>query len=233
MIKRFFDLIFSGLGLIIFSPILISFGFAVWLQDYCSPLYIAPRAGRYGKSFRMVKIRSMVRGADRSGVASTANEDPRITRLGQFIRRYKIDELSQLWNVFLGDMSFVGPRPQVLSAVQSYTVQERQLLLVRPGITDFSSIVFSDEGEVLSGHSDPDAAYDDLIRPWKSRLGIFYVEHSCAYVDFQLIVLTIVAIFSRKTALKHVVALLKSLGAEEELVSIARRDSPLKKGSLP
>lgn len=233
MVKRIFDLIMSGIGLLIFWPILVAVGIAVWLQDFSSPLYVAPRAGICGKPFRMVKIRSMIKHADRTGVASTANADPRITKLGQFIRKYKIDELSQLWNVLSGDMSFVGPRPQVLSAVQTYTPGEQKLLLVRPGITDFSSIVFSDEGGILSGHPDPDAAYDDLIRPWKSRLGIFYVDHSCVSVDIQLIVLTIIAIFSRESALKHVAKLLESLGADPELVSTSRRDSDLRKVNLP
>ena len=233
MVKRIFDLIMSGIGLLIFWPILVAVGIAVWLQDFSSPLYVAPRAGICGKPFRMVKIRSMIKHADRTGVALTANADPRITKLGQFIRKYKIDELSQLWNVLSGDMSFVGPRPQVLSAVQTYTPGEQKLLLVRPGITDFSSIVFSDEGGILSGHPDPDAAYDDLIRPWKSRLGIFYVDHSCVSVDIQLIVLTIIAIFSRESALKHVAKLLESLGADPELVSTSRRDSDLRKVNLP
>ena len=157
--KRLFDMVFSLIGLMIISPVLIIFIFLIWRQDFKSPFYIALRVGRYGKSFKMVKLRSMVADADKSGINSTAAGDMRITRVGHLIRRYKLDEFSQLWNVLIGQMSLVGPRPQVKQDVDLYTKEERHLLDARPGITDLSSIVFSDEGDILIRHRD-----------WKRRL---------------------------------------------------------------
>ena len=124
----------------------------------------------------MVKIRSMIINADKTGVDSTSSDDMRITSVGKVIRKLKLDELSQLWNVLIGDMSLVGPRPNVKSETDLYTKIEKNLLNVKPGITDFSSIVFSDEGDILSGSDDPDLLYNQLIRPWKSRLSLFYIE---------------------------------------------------------
>ncbi len=172
-------------------------------------------------------MRSMVIGADLKGASSTSNDDRRITPVGHFIRRYKIDELTQLWNVLKGDMSLVGPRPQVQSGVDLYTIRERVLLSVRPGITDFASIVFSDEGDILTDHPDPDEAYEQLIRPRKSLLGLFYVEHQSLSVDVQLLWLTLNAIVSRKRALRGVQVLMQRLGAPSDLVSIASREDTL------
>ena len=131
--KRFFDLSAAFLGLVILSPILIPVAILIWLQDFHSPLYIASRTGRGERPFRMVKFRSMVVRADRSGVDSTAGDDPRITALGRFIRRYKLDEVPQLWNVLRGEMSLVGPRPNVERETVLYTPDEKRLLSVRPG----------------------------------------------------------------------------------------------------
>lgn len=225
--KRFVDIIFSLLGLMVASPILLTFIVAVWLQDFKSPFYIAPRVGKRMRIFHMVKLRSMVVNADKSGVDSTSANDMRITAVGSLIRKFKIDELSQLWNVLKGDMSFVGPRPNVEREVALYTGEERHLLDVRPGITDFSSIVFSDEGDILDGAEDPDLLYNQIIRPWKSRLGIFYVQHSNLLLDIQLIFLTVVAIVSRKQALDGVVKILKDIGTDERLVTVAKRNAEL------
>lgn len=225
--KRAFDFVLSLLGLIVASPVLAVVMFLVWSQDRHSPLYIAPRVGRDGIPFRMVKLRSMVINADKSGVDSTAADDMRITQVGHFIRRYKLDEVMQLWNVFVGDMSLVGPRPNVERDVRLYTTEEKRLLSIRPGITDFSSIVFADEGDILQGRDDPDLAYNQLIRPWKSRLGLYYVDNRTLGMDFRLIVLTIVAILSRVSALNGVVTLLRKHGAPHELVRVAGRSEPL------
>jgi lipopolysaccharide/colanic/teichoic acid biosynthesis glycosyltransferase len=165
--------------------------------------------------------------ADKIGVDSTSARDPRITPVGHFIRRYKLDELTQLWNVLLGDMSLVGPRPNVERETRLYTPEERKLLTVKPGITDFSSIVFSDEGEILKDQADPDIAYNQLIRPWKSRLGIFYVEHYSLGTDLALIWLTAVALVSRPRALEGVRAKLAVLGAPPEILEVASRQSAL------
>ena len=227
MLKRLIDILASAFGLIVASPVLLPVMFLVWWEDRHSPFYIAPRVGRNGLPFSMVKMRSMVIGADRKGASSTSNVDRRITPVGHFIRHYKIDELTQLWNVLKGDMSLVGPRPQVQSGVYLYTSRERDLLNVRPGITDFASIVFADEGAILAGHPDPDKCYDQLIRPGKSMLGWYYVEHRSMSVDVRLVWLTIMTIVSRRRALQGVQFLLKRLDAPAELVRLASRGDPL------
>lgn len=227
MLKRIFDIIASAAGLLLTSPLLVPLLVLVWLQDYHSPFYVAFRIGRDGRVFKMVKLRSMVVGADRTGVDSTSGNDPRITRLGRFIRAYKLDELPQLWNVLKGDMSIVGPRPNVQRETDLYTQVERELLNVRPGITDIASIVFSDESEILQDSPDPDLAYNQLIRPWKSRLGLLYVRNSSLWLDLKLIFLTTIAIFSRKKALNGVQKLLDSLNADETLKRVAQRTAPL------
>ena len=175
----------------------------------------------------MVKLRSMTIGADKSGVDSTSSGDMRITKIGHMIRRYKLDELMQLWNVFLGDMSLVGPRPNVQRDTDLYTVQEKRLLTVKPGITDFSSIVFSDEGSILEGKEDPDLAYNQLIRPWKSRLGLIYIDNRSFSLDLQLILYTVVAIVSKEKALMWVVSTLERLNVEEKVIAVTRRKDKL------
>jgi lipopolysaccharide/colanic/teichoic acid biosynthesis glycosyltransferase len=225
--KRLFDFVLAFSALLVASPVLAVFLVLVWMQDWRSPFYIAPRVGRGGKLFRMVKIRSMVVNADRTGVDSTSANDQRITGLGHVIRRYKLDELTQLWNVLKGDMSFVGPRPNVKRDVDLYSVEERKLLTARPGITDFSSIVFSDEGDILKDRADPDVAYNQLIRPWKSRLGLFYVERSSVLLDIRLIALTALAILDRRAALDRVQTLLSAMGAPADVVRVCGRQDAL------
>jgi lipopolysaccharide/colanic/teichoic acid biosynthesis glycosyltransferase len=165
----------------------------------------------------------MIKNASSFGADSTASNDKRITPIGHLIRKFKLDELTQLLNVFLGQMSLVGPRPNVLSETKLYTNEERRILTVKPGITDFASIVFSDEGEILAGKSDPDLAYNQLIRPWKSRLAILYTNLSSFRIDLTLILVTIVSLFSREKALKMIVRLLTKLHAENELITISSR----------
>ena len=225
--KRLMDILASFFGLLLTSPILLTFMFLVWRQDRHSPFYIAPRMGKNEQPFQMVKLRSMIKNADKSGVDSTAADDMRITRVGHLIRKFKLDELTQLMNVLKGDMSLVGPRPNVQRETDLYTSEEKRLLLVRPGITDFSSIVFSDEGDILAGQDDPDIAYNQLIRPGKSRLGLFYIENKSFGVDIQLIWFTVLAILSREKALRSVSSLLAKLGADTELVQLASRTQPL------
>ena len=232
MLKRLIDMFASAIGLLLASPVLFIVMFLVWRQDGHSPFYIAPRVGRNGVPFRMVKMRSMVINSAHQG-ASTSSSDMRITPIGSFIRRFKIDELTQLWNVLKGDMSLVGPRPQVQVGVDVYTPRERGLLSVQPGITDFASIVFSDEGDILNGQLDPDLAYDQLIRPGKSRLGIFYVDHQSLWLDMSLVVLTVGAAVSRPWALARLGRILKALGADPSLIEIALRRKPLVPMSPP
>lgn len=200
----------------------------VFLQDGKSPFYLAPRVARGGGTFTMFKLRSMVVNADKKGADSTKADDMRITKVGQIIRKIKLDELTQLINVLKGDMSLVGPRPQVRRDAELYTSEEERMLTVLPGITDFASIVFSDEGEILRGKEDPDLSYNQLIRPWKSRLALFYIDHRSLSLNLKLIVLTVRTIaFGRSSTLLKVQDLLKSLGASEEMVSVAGRQKEL------
>lgn len=225
--KRLMDFFFALIGLFMLSPILIPTIFLVWIQDWNSPFYIAPRVGKNEKPFKMVKLRSMILNADKSGVDSTSSNDSRITRIGGLIRKYKLDELSQLYNVLIGDMSLVGPRPNVKRETDLYTSQEKKLLSVKPGITDFSSIVFSDEGDILKDKADPDIAYNQLIRPGKSMLGLFYIEKINFFIDIQIIFLTLISIASKEWALIGVTKILRNLNAEENLIDIASRKKEL------
>lgn len=225
--KRLFDIVFSFVGLLVMAPVILLFILLIWLQDFSSPFYLAPRVGRNGQLFRMVKLRSMVPGADKGGVNSTSTDDNRITWVGHIIRRYKLDEFSQLWNVLIGQMSIVGPRPQVQRDVNLYTEEERDLLDVRPGITDLSSIVFSDEGDILEGSEDPDLRYNQVIRPWKSRLGLFYIQKQTFFLDIFIILLTVIAIASKSLALRGVQRILKKWDADAKLIKVARRDETL------
>lgn len=231
--KRALDLAVAGVGLLLLSPVLGALCLAIWLQDRHSPVYAAPRVARGGGLFTMVKLRSMRMGADRSGVDSTSEDDRRITTVGAFVRRYKLDELLQLWNVFRGDMSLVGPRPQVKREVDLFTEAEREILNAKPGITDISSIVFADEGEVLQGRPDPDLAYNQLIRPWKSRLALLYVRRQSVRLDIELLILTATALLSRRSALRGIDRLLERLGADEDTRRVARRQAPLQPAPPP
>lgn len=227
MIKRLLDIAISAIGLICFSPILLFASILVWSNDRKSPFYIPPRVGKKGTIFYMVKLRSMVVNADKAGIDSTSNNDLRITSIGQKIRKYKLDELTQLWNVLLGDMSLVGPRPNVKAEVDLYTDVEKELLSVKPGITDFSSIVFSDEGKILEDKKDPDLAYHQLIRPWKSRLGLIYIKHQSILLDIEIIIYTLIALISKRTALNWVSKKLENLGVDKDLVNISKREIEL------
>ena len=225
--KRAFDLSVALVGLAIASPFLAAIAVAIWLQDFASPFYVPLRMARGGGDFRMVKFRTMVINADKSGVNSTAGNDRRITPIGRFVRAYKVDEVGQLWNVLKGDMSVVGPRPQVKADADLYTSEEMRLLSVRPGITDPASIVFADEGEILKGSDDPDLLYNQIIRPWKSRLSLLYIDQSNFRVDLRLITLTAMGMVARRAALNGVQRILRDWGADELLGRMARRKEPL------
>ena len=199
----------------------------VWLQDFNNPFFFGERVGINNKKFKMIKIRSMVVSTESTGIESTSANDNRITKIGKLIRRFKIDELSQLWNVLIGDMSLVGPRPNTLSEVSKYSDYETKLLSVKPGITDISSIVFSDEGEILKNETDPEIAYDFLIRPWKSQLGIKYVQNRSFSVDVYLILATLVCLFNRRFGLGLVHKLLVYLDADANLIKVAARNTSL------
>ena len=175
----------------------------------------------------------MVVNAAVNQVDSTSARDSRITPVGAFIRRFKLDELMQLWNVVIGDMSLVGPRPNVKRETDLYTPVEKALLAVRPGVTDLASIVFADEGDILEGHDDPDLAYNQLIRPWKSRLALVSIQHASLFLDLKILALTAIAIFSRDRALAGVQRILRDLNVNEDICTVALRDKTLKPSVPP
>ena len=192
MFKRVFDITFSMVGFILLLPVLLLVALWVKLDSKGPIFYRGVRAGKDGKPFRIFKFRTMVVDAEQRGGAETPADDPRITPGGGFLRRYKIDEFPQLINILLGDMSFVGPRPEVMEEVVRYSNRERELLRVRPGITDWASIKFKQEGEILRGSSDPHRTYHEKIRPEKVRLGLEYVRSgSSVTTDIKIILTTL------------------------------------------
>ncbi len=198
MLKRLFDIINSFAGLVILSPLFIVIAFLIKKEDGGPVFYRGERVGLKGRSFRIFKFRTMVVNADKIGPSSTSEEDPRLLKISKLLRKYKLDELPQLISVLKGDMSFVGPRPQVQWAVDLYTREEKQLLSVRPGITDYASIKFKNEGEILKGSPDPDKAYLEKIAPEKIRLGLEYVKHPSLLTDIKIIWMTLTAIFEKE-----------------------------------
>jgi lipopolysaccharide/colanic/teichoic acid biosynthesis glycosyltransferase len=225
--KRVIDFSLAVAALLALSPLLLLVATAIWIEDRHPPFFFGKRVAREGGFFRMVKFRSMVVDAWRTGVSSTAASDRRITRTGALIRRAKVDELPQLWNVLVGDMSLVGPRPQVETDASMYTEEERRMLAVRPGITDLASIVFADEGEILAGAADPDLRYNQVIRPWKSRLALLYIERRTLGTDLRVIFLTLVSAVSRESALAGVAKILDEWHVDPMLRRIAARREPL------
>lgn len=197
--KRLFDIILSLFGLIIFSSLLLIIAFLIKSEDGGPVFYRGVRVGRYGKLFRIFKFRTMVVNAEKLGGPSTADDDPRITKIGKFIRKYKLDELSQLINVLKGEMSFVGPRPEVPMEVQTYTDEEKRILLVRPGITDWASLTFHNEGEILKGSTDPHKAYREKIRPGKIKLALKYVDEQSFLTDIKIILQTLLTLAKTRT----------------------------------
>lgn len=194
MAKRAFDILFSAAALVLVGPVLLVLVVLVRITCGSPVFYRGLRAGRNGVPFYILKLRTMVVNADRIGGAETAADDPRITPVGSFLRRYKLDELPQFVNVLVGDMSLVGPRPEVLDEVERYGTTERALLSVRPGITDWASIKFRHEAEILRGASDPKLVYHEKIQPEKIRLGLKYVQEQSMYVDLRILANTVRAI---------------------------------------
>lgn len=200
-LKRAFDVVLSLLGLCVCLPILLIAGLVINLESNGPILYRSWRIGMNGRPFRVLKLRTMRADADKMGGTSTADDDPRITRFGALLRAFKLDELPQLLNVLTGDMSLVGPRPQVEHDVAKYSPEERALLSVRPGITDYASIRFRNEGAILKGHANPDQAYIELIRPEKIRLALHYVRHRGFRSDLLIIWKTLLSLAGREVEL--------------------------------
>lgn len=192
--KWLFDILFSVLGLLLSSPLLGLIAFLIKREDGGPVFYRGVRVGRYGKSFRIFKFRTMVVNAEKLGGPSTADDDPRITEIGGWLRKYKLDELPQLINVLRREMSFVGPRPEVQHYVDMFTEKERAILSVRPGITDWASLWNPDEGAVLAGSPDPEKTYMEKIRPTKIDLELKYVRERSSWIDLKIIVQTLLTI---------------------------------------
>jgi lipopolysaccharide/colanic/teichoic acid biosynthesis glycosyltransferase len=194
VLKRAFDFVSSLIGLILVSPILLTIAILIKKEDGGPVFYRGVRVGRFGKLFGIFKFRTMVVNAEKLGGPSTADDDPRITKVGNFIRKFKLDELPQLINVLKGEMSIVGPRPEVQMYVDMFTEGERAILSVRPGITDWASIWNPDEGGILAGSLDPEKTYMEKIRPEKIRLQLKYVRERSFWVDLKIILRTLMAV---------------------------------------
>ena len=193
---RFFDIIFSALGLVILAPVFAAICLKIKLGSKGGCFYIQERIGKDGKPFGLYKFRTMRIGADNEGLLTVGEHDQRITRVGYFLRKTKMDELPQLLNVLKGDMSLVGPRPEVRKYVELYTEEQRKVLSVRPGITDYASIEYVNENELLSQAVDPDRTYIEEIMPDKIKLNMRYLEHYTLGEYFKIIFLTIKSLVS-------------------------------------
>ena len=191
---RFFDFILSLVGLVVLAPIFIVL--AIWIKiDSKGPVfYKQVRVGQNGIDFGLFKFRSMVVDADKKGLITVGGRDPRITRSGYFIRKYKLDELPQLINVLVGDMSLVGPRPEVKKYVELYTDEQQKVLSVKPGITDYASIEYMDENEILGKSSDPEKTYIEEIMPEKIKYNMKYINNKNLFEYFKIILLTVLKI---------------------------------------
>ncbi|PJC28775.1 hypothetical protein CO053_02875 [Candidatus Shapirobacteria bacterium CG_4_9_14_0_2_um_filter_40_11] len=197
MVKRLFDIIFSFFGLIIVFPILGVIAVLIKISSPGPVFYKGERVGRYGKLFKIYKFRTMISDAEKAGIWSTSVNDPRLTKIGKFLKKYQIDELPQLINVLKGEMSLVGPRPQVPWAVELYNEEEKTLLNLQPGMTDWASLWNFHEGEILKGSKDADKDYLEKIHPEKMRLALEYARHHSFWIDLKIILKTIIAIFFR------------------------------------
>jgi lipopolysaccharide/colanic/teichoic acid biosynthesis glycosyltransferase len=190
--KRMFDLFFSSLGLLLFFPLFLWIYVAIRLDSPGPVFFRQVRVGRYGRPFRIFKFRTMYAGAETRGGKITVGDDPRVTRAGRFLRRLKLDELPQLFNVVKGEMSLVGPRPEVPLYVEFYPEEiRRQVLSVRPGITDIASIMFKDESTVLAGAADPEGMYVNVVLPEKLKHYVRYVSERTLWLDFKIVLMTL------------------------------------------
>lgn len=196
-LKRIMDVAISGGALLVIWPVLAIIAIAIVIDDPGPVFYRQVRVGRNAKTFRIFKFRTMIVDADKKGLQITVGRDNRITRMGAFLRKTKLDELAQLLNVFCGQMSFVGPRPEVPKYVEMYTPYQRQVLLVRPGITDYASIAYRNENDMLAGADDPEKMYIETIMPAKIELNMKYLHEISPVADLRLIFGTIFAILKK------------------------------------
>lgn len=187
---RFFDILFSIIGLVLLSPLFTVLYLLIRIESQGGGFYSQERIGKNGKPFKLFKFRSMRIGSDKKGLITIGEKDNRISKTGFILRKYKLDELPQLWNVFIGDMSLVGPRPEVKKYTDLYTEEQKQVLQVRPGITDWASIKYVDENKILGESKDPDDAYVNLIMPNKIKLNMVYIQHQTLGEYFKIIFTT-------------------------------------------
>lgn len=197
VIKRFFDIIFSSLGLIILFPVFIILAVWISMDSRGGVFYLQERIGKDFKPFKLYKFRSMYSGSDKKGLLTLSGNDNRITHSGYFIRKYKLDELAQLINVLKGDMSLVGPRPEVKKYVVLYNDEQKKVLLVKPGITDYASIEYYNENEILEKSSNPEKTYIEEIMPHKLSLNLKYIQEQSLLTDVKIILKTIKKIIIR------------------------------------
>lgn len=191
---RFFDILLSGIGLILLSPLFLAIYIIIRSSSRGPGFYSQKRIGKNGIPFRLYKFRTMRRGSDRGRLITVGGKDTRITKAGYYIRKYKLDELPQLWNVFIGEMSLVGPRPEVEKYVRLYTPSQRVVLSVRPGITDYASIEFSNENELLGRSDNPERMYVEEIMPKKIQYNLRYINNRTLGEYFKIIFLTVAKI---------------------------------------
>ena len=191
---RLFDFLFSAIGLLLLSPFFLLIYIIIIIESKGGGFYSQTRVGKNGIPFAIYKFRSMRTDADKHGLITVGGRDPRITRIGYYIRKYKIDELPQLWNVLVGDMSLVGPRPEVQKYVDLYTEEQRKVLSVRPGITDYASIEYVDENILLAKSDDPDKTYIEVVMPAKIKLNMKYINNKSLKEYFKIIFLTLAKI---------------------------------------
>lgn len=191
MLKRIFDIVFSLLGILILSPVLICIAILIRLDSPGGIFYLQERVGKNNLNFFIYKFRTMRSGADKLGLLTVGAKDNRVTKIGYFLRKYKLDELPQLFNVFKGEMSFVGPRPEVRKYVNMYTAEQLKVLSVKPGITDIASIQYSNESELLAKAADPEKFYIETVFPAKLELNLKYIEQKNFWKDIQIIFQTI------------------------------------------
>lgn len=193
---RILDILFSVLGLLLLSPVLLIVWILIVMESKGGGFYTQERIGKNGVPFKLYKFRTMRPDSDKGSLITVGGHDPRITRTGFYLRKYKLDELPQLWNVLRGDMSFVGPRPEVRKYVDMYTPEQRVVLSVRPGITDYASIEYADENELLGQSDDPERTYVEQIVPEKIRYNMKYINNNTLGEYFKIIFLTLKKIIS-------------------------------------
>jgi len=191
VLKRLFDIVCSFIGLLLLSPILLFISFAIIINNGFPVFYFQTRVGKNNRDFKLFKFRTMYKDADKKGLLTVGGRDPRVTPIGYYLRKYKLDELPQLLNVLFGSMSLVGPRPEVRKYVDMYNEEQKKVLLAKPGITDYASLEYFSENELLAKSSEPEKTYIQEVMPAKLTLNMKYIQHHNLLVDFKIILSTL------------------------------------------